>query len=215
MELQQSGNFIAATILLSKENNSSLELPLINFNFKIQSSGKLEIEVEQTSVKIDYHRDTEGVNTNQSLKIIEPLSHPVNIYLLKASLDLDSTLFWNYYLQPNSDDSDNPIYKLRYVTWSTCSVTCGSGLKISTPVCFEIVARAKGVSEREVEPIFCEKYTEPTVLKESCTERICPPEWWIGPWQQCIETNHQSVSLKIYKGINFNTLLVVKLLACH
>ena len=210
VELQQSGNFIAATILRSKEDNSSLELPLINFNFKIQSSGKLEIQVDQTSVKIDYNRDIEGVSTNQSLKVIEPLPYPVNIYLLKASLDHDSTIFWNYYLQPNSDDNDNPIYKWRYVTWGTCSVTCGSGIKISKPCCFEVIARAKGVSEREVEPIFCQEYSEPNILKESCDEKICPPEWWIGPWQQCIETNHQSVSEKNYKGINFNRLQAIQ-----
>ena len=191
LELGRSRNFIAATILISEEN-STLELPLINWNFGIRSSGKYKID-DFESVKpmtVDYFRqstETEGVHVRQSLKIIEPLQMPINIYVLKGMVQLDSEISWSYH-QEIEDESSAEVtrkHEWNFESWSPCSVTCGSGIKTSEPVCFEISNWAIGISKKEVDREFCSEDDEPRNLEETCFERTCPPEWWIGPWQSC------------------------------
>jgi hypothetical protein len=191
-EVGRSSYFIAATVLIS-ERNSTFELPLINWNFGIRSSGKYKIDdIENVNaMTVDYFRessDTEGLHVSQSLKIRESLQMPINIYVLKGMFELGSHLSWSYHREVDDNSSSEVIrqYEWTFESWSPCSVTCGSGLKISEPVCIEVSNWQIGMSKKEVDPDFCLEDVEPKHLEETCFERTCPPEWWIGPWQKCI-----------------------------
>ena len=104
-------------------------------------------------------------------------------------LSQDSEISWSYYVaDENKTGSADAIisYEWSRDSRTPCLVTCGSGFKISETLCFENTVRPLGASVREVDRALCNGDNEPTIFEETCFERSCPPEWWVGPWQQCV-----------------------------
>ena len=63
-EMGKSRNYIAATIL-KEANNSTLESPLINWDFKIRSNGRYKVE---NLVTLDFYREDDLLSRDQYYK---------------------------------------------------------------------------------------------------------------------------------------------------
>ncbi|XP_050542210.1 A disintegrin and metalloproteinase with thrombospondin motifs 20-like isoform X1 [Daktulosphaira vitifoliae] len=73
--------------------------------------------------------------------------------------------------------------------WSSCSATCGEGLKERSVWCTD--------NTKVLPPAYCDTNTQP-VQKEPCKTTICPA-WLIGQWSPCSVTCGKGIVRRIVK----------------
>lgn len=81
----------------------------------------------------------------------------------------------------SANETKVPIYYWKLGDWSACTATCGGGIQLRLPVCFE---SSKGIVDSE----YCWDSAEnelPTKKTRICNDVPCPAHWWVGPWQLC------------------------------
>ncbi|KAL0620090.1 A disintegrin and metalloproteinase with thrombospondin motifs 7 [Plecturocebus cupreus] len=71
-----------------------------------------------------------------------------------------------------------PEFSWHYRPWTTCTVTCGTGVQRQSVYC----------SERQAGPVdeeHCDPLGRPDDRQRKCSEQPCPARWWAGEWQLC------------------------------
>ncbi|XP_052792523.1 ADAMTS-like protein 3 isoform X1 [Mya arenaria] len=79
--------------------------------------------------------------------------------------------------------------------FGACSVTCGVGVKERRLLCYHT---KKG---RVLDPSRCKGVEKPVNMRETCSQGPCPPEWRVGPWQNCTRDCGGGVSWRIVSCI--------------
>lgn len=80
-----------------------------------------------------------------------------------------------------SNSTDEKVFHWKLSEFTTCTKTCGKGVQIRQPVCYEQY-------EGTVDDKFCWTNADnkrPEKITRTCNDEPCPALWWIGPWQPC------------------------------
>ncbi|XP_044017259.1 A disintegrin and metalloproteinase with thrombospondin motifs 12-like isoform X2 [Aphidius gifuensis] len=120
-----------------------------------------------------YERDYD----REKIRIPGPTKGDIVIYLIYRGHYRNFGLRYDYTV-PKIEPDRAPEYTWVLSEFSTCTVTCGSGIQTSHAFCQE---RKSGV----VEDKFCNEKTKPDFVLRECNKNPCPARWWIGPWQMC------------------------------
>ncbi|XP_074000161.1 ADAMTS-like no long nerve cord isoform X2 [Rhodnius prolixus] len=72
-----------------------------------------------------------------------------------------------------------PLYHWVVESASLCSVTCGTGYKMSQVLCKNVVS---GVP---VDPKLCDSSQQPEITMIECNTHPCPSKWVAGAWSKC------------------------------
>ncbi|XP_025832890.1 protein madd-4 isoform X3 [Agrilus planipennis] len=72
-----------------------------------------------------------------------------------------------------------PLYHWTLKFVSLCSVTCGGGYKMTSPVCQNRVTGA------QVEEDLCNASQKPDASVVRCNIHSCPPKWHAADWEEC------------------------------
>ncbi|KAK3586663.1 hypothetical protein CHS0354_001272 [Potamilus streckersoni] len=73
-------------------------------------------------------------------------------------------------------------YRWIQTGYSECSVTCGVGHQEPRFICFD------GHLGRVLDSSFCVNLITPSMENPKCDRGSCPPEWRVGPWQNCTKS---------------------------
>ncbi|XP_063151837.1 A disintegrin and metalloproteinase with thrombospondin motifs 12 [Candoia aspera] len=167
VEVSEAGNFLA----LRSEDPQKYYL---NGGFMIQWNGDYKVAgtIFQYGRKGDLENLTASGPTNESL------------WLQLLFQENNPGIKYEYTVRKDShleNEVEEPEYFWKYGSWTSCSVTCGSGFQRQIAHCMK-----KGKSV--VKNLFCDPETQPKAKQKKCIEKDCPPRWWAGEWQQCSTT---------------------------
>ncbi|XP_072593608.1 A disintegrin and metalloproteinase with thrombospondin motifs 7 [Vulpes vulpes] len=108
-----------------------------------------------------------------------PTNEPIWIQLLFQ--ESNPGVRYEYTIQREADGQGQvqpPEFFWHYGPWTTCTVTCGTGMQRQSVHCTE--QQAGPVDERHCDPL-----SRPDDRQRKCSEEPCPARWWTGEWQPC------------------------------
>uniref|UniRef100_A0A8I3N084 A disintegrin and metalloproteinase with thrombospondin motifs 7 n=1 Tax=Canis lupus familiaris TaxID=9615 RepID=A0A8I3N084_CANLF len=112
-----------------------------------------------------------------------PTNEPIWIQLLFQ--ESNPGVRYEYTIQREADGQGQvqpPEFFWDYGPWTTCTVTCGTGMQRQSVHCTE--QQAGPVDERHCDPL-----SRPDDRQRKCSEEPCPAcvpcRWWTGEWQPC------------------------------
>eukprot|EP00095_Tigriopus_kingsejongensis_P009094 maker-scaffold295_size218279-snap-gene-1.25 protein:Tk09094 transcript:maker-scaffold295_size218279-snap-gene-1.25-mRNA-1 annotation:"a disintegrin and metalloproteinase with thrombospondin motifs 7 isoform x2" len=189
MERDASSNFIA---LMDTDNS----FPILNWNYRVQwpglyTLGRLSLNYSRIPHNSSHH-------VRQSAHLHEPLSSPIDVYLLRQghSPGLD----WSFVLPfKNASQFQATAYQWVTGSWGPCDLTCGAGNQFAEAECREVP------SHRSVPRDLCLGLPRPRALTRPCSVQSCPPSWWMGPWQDCLAS-----SCELDNGTQYRSVLCVQ-----
>lgn len=91
----------------------------------------------------------------------------------------------------NGDKEELQRYNWIQTGYGACSVTCGTGVKDKRLLCFDTW---KG---RVMDSAYCDNLEIPSNTRTVCRLESCPPEWRVGPWQNCTRDCGGGISWRV------------------
>lgn len=91
----------------------------------------------------------------------------------------------------HSNREESSRYRWIMTDFGPCSVTCGMGVKDRRLLCFDTVLG------KVVDSANCENIIPRLDTYDKCRTGLCPPEWRVGPWQNCTRDCGGGVSWRI------------------
>ncbi|XP_026839435.1 protein madd-4 isoform X3 [Drosophila erecta] len=79
----------------------------------------------------------------------------------------------------DGNSCSQPLFNWEMAPMSQCSVTCGSGYKMSRPLCRNRLTNA------DVDDTLCSLTNRPEASVEQCNTHSCPPRWIADDWSTC------------------------------
>ncbi|EDW49715.1 GM16142 [Drosophila sechellia] len=79
----------------------------------------------------------------------------------------------------DGNSCSQPLFNWEMAPMSQCSVTCGSGYKMSRPICRNRLTNA------DVDDTLCSLTNRPEASVEQCNKHSCPPRWIADDWSTC------------------------------
>ncbi|XP_016964049.1 protein madd-4 isoform X2 [Drosophila biarmipes] len=79
----------------------------------------------------------------------------------------------------DGNSCSQPLYYWEMAPMSQCSATCGSGYKMSRPICRNRLTNA------DVDDTLCSLTNRPEASVEQCNTHSCPPRWITDDWSTC------------------------------
>ncbi|XP_076982869.1 A disintegrin and metalloproteinase with thrombospondin motifs 7 [Tamandua tetradactyla] len=108
-----------------------------------------------------------------------PTTEPIWIQLLFQ--ESNPGVHYEYTIQREAGgpgEAQPPEFSWHYGPWTTCTVTCGTGMQRQSVYCTE--QQAGPVDEG-----YCDTLGRPDDRQRKCNEEPCPARWWAGEWQLC------------------------------
>ncbi|KAM9367385.1 A disintegrin and metalloproteinase with thrombospondin motifs 12 [Phaethornis superciliosus] len=166
-EVAEAGNFLAV-------RSKDPEKYYLNGGFIIQWNG--EYKVAGTIFQYDRTGDLENLTAPG------PTNESIWIQLLFQ--ETNPGIKYEYTVR-KEESNENEIGELEYFwqygDWTSCSVTCGRGVRRQIALCMR---KGRGAIKNS----FCDPATQPNGRQKKCYEKDCPPRWWAGEWQKCSTT---------------------------
>ncbi|KAI6241997.1 hypothetical protein M3Y99_00276400 [Aphelenchoides fujianensis] len=166
----------------TKPTSNSLALKNESGHYFLNGNHQLQLgdgDVAAGGTVFKYQKPKPEGGLTERLTAAGPLKEPVTVQLLFQRGSHGSAVKYEYWTPL---DEDVPyIYKPG--EWSSCSVSCGKGVKTRSAFCTD-VANQQRVDDEECEAA---NATKPQ-LEKSCQTVDCEAEWFLGDWESCSES---------------------------